>query len=126
MNTNANGSSTAISLAGTGPHRLSDRHDLVPGVDQLHGDDVVAGQGLLVLLVDHPYGLVAMVGPEQERLEDRLRVVQLDQEIEVARLCASNPALILSTFSCDIARPVSRRLPIPGGQPVAETEVQTA
>ena len=31
---------------GTSPHHLSDRHHLVAGIDQLHGDDVVAGQGL--------------------------------------------------------------------------------
>ena len=73
---------------GTGPHCLSDRNDLVPGVDQLHGDDVVTGQGLLVLRVDQPDGLVAVVGPQEQRLEHRVRVIELDQGIEVARGCA--------------------------------------
>ena len=76
---------------GTGAHRLSHRHDLVPGVDQLHGDDVVAGQGLLVLLVDQPYGLVAVVGSQEQRLEHGLRVVELYQGIEVATVVRREP-----------------------------------
>ena len=69
---------------GTRTHSLSDGHHLVPGVDQFHGDHVVAGQGLLVLLVDHPDRLIAMVGSEEQRLEHHLRVVELDQGIHVA------------------------------------------
>ena len=51
---------------------LGGRNHLVAGVDQLHGGDVVTREGLLVLLVDHPDGLVAMVGAEQQRLEHHL------------------------------------------------------
>ena len=46
--------------------------------------DVVAGQGLLVFLVDQPDGLVAAVSPQQQRFEYHVRVIELDQGIEVA------------------------------------------
>jgi hypothetical protein len=61
----------------------------------------------LVLLVDPADGLVAVMGSQEQRLEHRVRGVDLDQGIEVAAVVRRDPALILSTFSCDIARPVS-------------------
>ena len=43
-----------------------------------------------------------MVGSQQQRLEDSLRVVQLDQGIEVAAVVRR--ALTRSTLSCDTAQ----------------------
>ena len=70
VKTKANRSSLHRDLARrTGSGDLGNGDHLVPGVDQLHRDDVVAGQGLLVFLVDQPDGLVAAVGSQQQRFE---------------------------------------------------------
>jgi hypothetical protein len=47
----------------TGSGDLGNRDHLVPGVDQFYRHDVVAGQSLLVFLVDQLDGLVTSVGP---------------------------------------------------------------
>ena len=67
-----------------GSRDLGHSDHLVPGVDQLHRDDVVAGQRLLVLLEDQTDGLLAVVGPQEEGLEDRVFVIDLGQSIEVS------------------------------------------
>jgi hypothetical protein len=43
----------------------------------------------LVLLVDQAYGFVAVAGPQEERLEDHVRVIDLHQGIEVATVVRS-------------------------------------
>ena len=68
------------------PHSvdLGYRDHLVSGVDQLDGVNRVPGQSLLVLLVDQTYGLLAVAGPQEERFEHHVRVIDLGQSIEVA------------------------------------------
>jgi hypothetical protein len=78
-----------VSIHGNLAHRshpvdLGYRDHLVSGVDQLDGVDRVPGQSLLVLLVDQTYGLVAVVGPQEERFEYHVWVINLGQSIEVA------------------------------------------
>ena len=73
---------------GTGANHLSDCYHLVAGIDQLNWDDVVSGHGLLVFLVDQPDGLVAVVGSQQQGLEHDIRVVELNEGVEVTSGCA--------------------------------------
>ena len=79
---------------------------------------------LLVLLVDQPYRLVAVVRPQEQRLEHHVRLIELASR----RSPRSKPQPLpdLSTFSCDIAHAVSRgtggrvALTVPGISTTAE------